>query len=155
MVSRSEPATAEAAIELMKAMTRLRARLRAESAPTRMSSTWSQLTTLARIVEEGSTTISALAQSEHVRRQSMAETVARLRGDGLISTEQDANDGRKTLISATSEGRTLITTIPVAREAWLDLAIRTQLTQHERRTLLRAAEIMNRIADSDVRVGTQ
>jgi DNA-binding MarR family transcriptional regulator len=116
-----------------------------------MSSTWSQLTTLARIVEEGSTTISALAQAEHVRRQSMAETVARLREDGLISTEQDANDGRKTLIRATPAGRTVVTTIPVAREAWLDLAIRALLTQREQQTLLRAAEIMNRIADSDVR----
>jgi DNA-binding MarR family transcriptional regulator len=152
MVSGSEPATAEAATELMKAMTRLRARLRAESAPTEMSSTWSQLTTLARIVKEGSTTISALAHAEHVRRQSMAETVARLREDGLIRTDQDATDGRKTLISATREGQTLITTIPVAREAWLDLAIRTLLRQHEQKTLLRAAEIMNRIADSDVRL---
>jgi DNA-binding MarR family transcriptional regulator len=80
----------------------------------------------------------------------MAETVARLREDSLIRTDQDATDRRKTLISATREGQTLITTIPVAREAWLDLAIRTLLRQHEQKTLLRAAEIMNRIADSDV-----
>jgi DNA-binding MarR family transcriptional regulator len=152
VASETTPATADAATELMKSMTRLRARLRAESAPTEMSSTWSQLTTLARIVEEGSTTISALAQAEHVRRQSMAETVARLRDDGLVSTEQDVNDGRKTLIRATPEGQTVVTTIPVAREAWLDLAIRTLLTQREQQTLLRAAEIMNRIADSDVRL---
>jgi DNA-binding MarR family transcriptional regulator len=152
VASETTPATAEAATELMKSMTRLRARLRAESAPTEMSSTWSQLTTLARIAEAGPTTISALAQAEHVRRQSMAGTVARLREDGLISSEQDAHDGRKTLVRATPAGLALVTTIPAAREAWLDLAIRTLLTQRERQTLLRAAEIMNRVADSDVRL---
>jgi DNA-binding MarR family transcriptional regulator len=151
MTRGSEPATAQTATELMKAMTRLRARLRAESAPSETSSTWSQLTTLARIVEEGPTTISALAHAEHVRRQSMAETVARLREDGLISTDQDPNDGRKVLISATRRGQAVTTTIPAAREAWLDEAIRTSLGQQERKTLLRAAGIMNRIADSDVR----
>ncbi|MCW2869316.1 MAG: hypothetical protein JWL99_636, partial [Streptomyces oryziradicis] len=38
----------DTAAELMKAMTRLRARLRTESAPTEMLWTWSQLTTLVR-----------------------------------------------------------------------------------------------------------
>jgi DNA-binding MarR family transcriptional regulator len=147
-----EPAPAAAATELMKAMTRLRARLRAESAPGEVSSTWSQLTTLARVVMEGPTTISALAQAEHVRRQSMAATVARLREDDLISSDQDPTDGRKVLISATRKGRRVTTTIPAAREAWLDEAIRTSLKLHEQQALLRAAEIMNRIADSDVRL---
>jgi DNA-binding MarR family transcriptional regulator len=141
---------AETATELMKAMTRLRARLRAESAPTEMPWTWSQLTTLGRIVEEGPTTMSALAHAEHVRRQSMAETLARLRADGLIRSEQDPNDGRKTLISATRKGQGLITTIPAAREAWLDVVFRTVLEPDEQQTLLDAAAIMNRIADSDV-----
>jgi DNA-binding MarR family transcriptional regulator len=146
----AEPATeAETAAALMTAMTRLRARLRAESAPTEMPWTWSQLTTLARIVKQEPTTTSALAHAEHVRRQSMAETVASLRADGLITSDQDPNDGRKTLISATPRGRELTTTIPAAREAWLDVAIRTQLKPRDQQTLLQAAAIMNRIADSD------
>jgi DNA-binding MarR family transcriptional regulator len=138
----------ETADELMKAMFRLRARLRAESAPTEMPWTWSQLTTLSRIVEDGPTTTSALASAEHVRRQSMAETVATLREDGLVSTDQDPNDGRKTLITATDKGQRLSRTIPAAREAWLDAAIRTVLAPSEEQTLLKAATIMNRLADS-------
>ena len=141
---------AEVAADLMKAMTRLRARLRAESAPTEMRWTWSQLTTLGRIVEEGPTTTSALAQAEHVRRQSMAETVAALRADGLICFDQHPTDGRKVLISATPEGRDLLQNIPAAREAWLEAAFRTHLEPEERQTLLKAAAIMNRIADSDI-----
>jgi DNA-binding MarR family transcriptional regulator len=147
VASRSKRA-AEAADELMKSMTRLRARLRSESAPTEMPATWSQLTTLARVIAEGPTTTSALAQAEHVRRQSMAETIAALRANGLVASEPDLGDRRKTLITATEKGQQLSATIPAAREAWLGSAIRTLLDAEEQQTLLKAAAIMNRIADS-------
>lgn len=135
----------------MKALTRLRARLRAESAPADMHWNWSQLTTLARIVTEGPATTSELAQAEHVRRQSMAETVAALRADGLVEAQPDPEDGRKTLIRATERGRLLSATIPAAREKWLDLAITGLLDPEEQQILVKAAAIMNRIADSDTR----
>jgi DNA-binding MarR family transcriptional regulator len=148
VASRSKQA-AEAATELMKAMTRLRARLRTESAPTEMPATWSQVTTLGRIVAEGPITATALAQAEHVRRQSMAETLAALRASGLITSEPDPDDGRKTLIKATPKGQDLHRTIPAAREAWLASAIRALLDPDEQQTLLKAAAIMNRIADGN------
>jgi DNA-binding MarR family transcriptional regulator len=142
---------AETAAELMKAMIRLRARLRAESAPEEMPSwTWSQLTTLGRIIDEGPTTVSELAHAEHVRRQSMAETIASLRAQGLIASAPDPDDGRKTLISASVEGRALMATIPAAREKWLSLTIGKALGPDEQQTLLKAAAIMNQIADSEV-----
>jgi DNA-binding MarR family transcriptional regulator len=112
--------------------------------------TWSQLTTLGRIVAEGPTTISELAHAEHVRRQSMAETVAALRAHDLITAAQDPDDGRKTLITVTEKGRSLLETIPAAREAWLAAAIRKALGPGEEQALLKAAAIMNRIADADV-----
>lgn len=147
-MSNSSHRSPETANELTKAMVRLRARLRAESAPNEMPWTWSQLTTLVRIIEDGPTTTTALANAEHVRRQSMAETVAALREDGLVSTDQDPNDGRKTLITTTDKGKKLGRAIPAAREAWLDEAIRTNLDPKEQQTLLEAAAIMNRLADS-------
>jgi DNA-binding MarR family transcriptional regulator len=139
----------ETAIELMTAMIRLRARLRTESAPSAMPWSWSQLTTLSRIAQDGPTTTSALAKAEHVRRQSMAETVAMLRKHGLISSEEDPSDGRQTLLSATAEGRALTESIPAAREAWLNVAIETALEPAEREVLQQAAALMNRLADSD------
>jgi DNA-binding MarR family transcriptional regulator len=101
-----------------------------------------------RIIQEGPTTTSALAQAEHVRRQSMAETIATLRFGALIRSVQDPDDGRKTLISATRKGQKLIATIPADRDAWLDAAIQTLLEPGEEETLRRAAEIMNRLADA-------
>jgi DNA-binding MarR family transcriptional regulator len=137
----------------MKAMTRLRARLRAESAPGDMRWSWSQLNTLARIVADGPATTSELAHAEHVRRQSMSETIAALRAGGLVAARPDPNDGRKTLIHATARGRTLSATIPAAREAWLDSALNDLLDTEEQQTLRRAAAIMNRIADRGSRSG--
>jgi DNA-binding MarR family transcriptional regulator len=145
------PHADETAAEVMKAMLRLRSRLRAESLPDEAPAwTWSQLTTLGRIIDEGPTTVSTLAHAEHVRRQSMAETVASLRVQGLITTAADPDDGRKALISATEEGRSLLGTIPAAREKWLSLTIGKALSLDEQQTLLKAAAIMNQIADSEV-----
>ena len=129
-------------------MTRLRARLRAESAPDDMRWTWSQLTTLSRIVERGPTTATDLANAEHVRRQSMAETLAALRTGGLIRSSQDPDDARKSLISATRDGQELSRTIPVARETWLNAAIHRLLDADEQQTLTKATAILNRIAGS-------
>jgi DNA-binding MarR family transcriptional regulator len=149
-MSDSSALATETAIELMTAMTRLRARLRIESAPSVMPWTWSHLTTLGRIAEGGPLTTSALAQAEHVRRQSMAETVAVLRDHGLVSSEEDPSDGRKTLLTATDLGRALIESIPAAREAWLNVAIETVLAPGEQEVLQRAAAIMNRVADAQL-----
>lgn len=149
MASRTVDATATAT-ELMTAMTRLRARLRSESTPGGMRWTWSQLAALGRIAERGPTTTTDLAQAEHVRRQSMAETVAALRADGLVETRPDPADGRKTLLAATQKGRDLIETITPAREAWLSRAMDSALDGDERQTLREAAAIMSRLADSGI-----
>jgi DNA-binding MarR family transcriptional regulator len=78
----------------------------------------------------------------------MAETVAALQAGGLITSFPDPNDGRKSLIEATSAGAELSRTIPVAREVWLSSAIGTVLDPGEQQTLRQAAAIMNRIADA-------
>jgi DNA-binding MarR family transcriptional regulator len=149
MASTAVDATA-IATELMTAMTRLRARLRSESAPGDMRWTWSQLAALGRIVAEGPATTTDLAQAEHVRRQSMTETVAALRAGGLVESRPDPSDGRKTLIAATRKGRELTQAIPATREAWLGLAVDSTLSRDERQTLREAAAIMSRLADSAV-----
>jgi hypothetical protein len=53
------------------------------------------------------------------------------------------------MIHDTRRGRSLSGTIPVAREARLDSAINGLLDDKEQQTLLNAAAIMTRIADSD------
>lgn len=155
-MARSSSSTAPTtSTELMTAMTRLRARLRSESTPGDLSWTWSQLAALARISEDGPTTTTDLAQAEHVRRQSMAETVAALYAGGLVQSRPDPTDGRKILLTATLRGRKLIETIPAARQEWLDGAIEAILDPAERQILRKAAAIMSRLADADIPPNTR
>jgi DNA-binding MarR family transcriptional regulator len=93
---------------------------------------------------------SALADAEHVRRQSMAEAIAALRAAGLVTSGPDPYDARRTLIKATPEGELLAKEIPAARESWLSSAIQMLLAPGEEQTLTQAAAIMNRIADSQI-----
>jgi DNA-binding MarR family transcriptional regulator len=150
----SEPPPPEGiAVGLMRGMTRLRARLRTEAPIGDLPVTWSHLTVLHRIVEQGPVTATELAQAEHVRRQSMAETLTGLRTGGLITDDKDPNDGRKVLVSATETGRALIERSSATREAWLSKAISATLDAEDRRVLDRAAEIMDRLADADAGAG--
>ncbi|WP_216895737.1 MarR family winged helix-turn-helix transcriptional regulator [Nocardia alni] len=142
------PGPRDTAAQLANAMARLRARLRTESERADMPWSWAQLTTLSRILKEGPTTTSALAAAEHVRPQSMAETVTALLRHGLVTRESDPADGRKSPIAATDQGRALIQSIPAMRETWLTSAIDRELSAAERRTLAKAAQIMERLADS-------
>src|ERR1700743_670250 len=113
----TEPHPREGGRRLCHALGRGLGRPRAESPPRDMRGTWAQLTTLHRIAAEGPTTVSALANAEHVRPQSMAETVAALRRDGLVAAKPDPTDGRKTLMSITAAGRKLSSSIGPIREA--------------------------------------
>ncbi len=142
--------TSELATGLALGMTRLRARLRAESAPADMNWTWSQLTTLARIVDQGPTTGAALAEAEHVRPQSMHETIAALRNGGLVAAAPDPDDRRKLLLSATDPGRQLIDRIPAIREAWLGAAIAQHVTLTEMAALRTTIAVMERLADCEL-----
>ncbi|MFF2634862.1 MarR family winged helix-turn-helix transcriptional regulator [Microbacterium sp. NPDC057961] len=128
-------------------MVRLRARLRAESAPENRSWSWPQVSTLNRLVTEGPQSVSALATAEHVRPQSMAETVAGLKEQGFVSGRKDPADGRRVLYSATDTGRELVSRIPEERESWLEGAISTSLSATERRTIAAAVAIMERLAE--------
>ena len=83
-------------------------------------------------------------------RQSMAETVAALRAHDLITAAQDPDDGRRTLITATEKGRSAARDHPGRREAWLAAAIGRRSVPDEEQALLKAAAIMDRIADADV-----
>jgi DNA-binding MarR family transcriptional regulator len=137
----------EIATELTMAMTRLRARLRLESSAPLRSWTWSQLSTLRQIIKHGPTTAAALAQIEHVRPQSIAETIAALKADDLVTTAPDPADRRKSLISATPRGHRVSDSVIEQREHWLTRALDAATTPAERRLLADATAVLNRLAD--------
>lgn len=138
------------AMDLALAVMRLRARLRAEQAAVTTGQSMSQLSVLGRIAEREPVTASELAQAEHVRQQSIAETVVALKREQLVQATLDSSDRRKTLLSLTEQGRRLADSIVEYRGAWLARTIERRLDVHEREVLLTATTIVSRLADCAV-----
>ncbi|HEY2075373.1 MAG TPA: MarR family transcriptional regulator [Streptosporangiaceae bacterium] len=141
------------AVRLGIAVSRLRSRIRIESGLRSTGIPISQLAVLARIIDEGPTTASALAAGEHVTQQAIAQSLATLKERGLVEKEADPSDGRKSLVSATASGRELMETIAVSREEWLTQAVDAAVKPEERPLLAEAIELLERIADAELHRG--
>ncbi len=113
----------------------------------------SQLAVLARIIDEGPMTAAALAAGEHVTQQAIAQSLATLKGRGLVEKQADPSDGRKSLVSATAAGRKLRESLEVSREEWLTQAIDAAVKPAERALLQDAIELLERIADVELHRG--
>jgi DNA-binding MarR family transcriptional regulator len=142
--------TAEVAVRLSVALTRLRSRLREESGITTSGFTLSQLAIIQRILDVGPATAASLAAAEHVSQQAIAQSVAILKEAGLVEGERDATDGRKVLISVTDAGRELFESLLASRKAWLVQAIDTVIGPKERPNLDIIIELLERLAGADL-----
>jgi DNA-binding MarR family transcriptional regulator len=142
--------TAQTAVRLSVALTRLRSRLREEAGMTSSGFTISQLAVLKRIIDGGRTTAATLAAAEHVSQQAIAQSVAALKAAGLVRGERDATDGRKMLISVTDAGREMFEALWASRKAWLVHAIDAMVGPDERRDLDTAIELLERLAGADL-----
>src|SRR5579862_8046693 len=143
------------AVRLAMAVSRLRSRIRIEAGLRSTGIPISQLAVLARIIEEGPTTAAALAAAEHVTQQAIAQSLATLEKRGLVAKTRDPGDGRKSLVTATEPGKALLERIEASREAWLSRAIEAAVTPDERAALETTIEILQRIADVDLRPDTE
>ncbi|HXD60221.1 MAG TPA: MarR family transcriptional regulator [Thermoleophilaceae bacterium] len=108
----------------------------------------SQGSVLGRLDRQGAQSVSDLAAVERVRPQSMAQTVAELESEGLVSRRPDPDDRRRALVELTDQGRTTLAADRRQREGWLAEAIASDMTPDEQRTLREAVELMRRLADS-------
>jgi DNA-binding MarR family transcriptional regulator len=77
----------------------------------------------------------------------MAQTVAELCEDGLVTRRPDPGDRRQTLIELTELGRRTLERERAKREGWLAGAIAEQLTPDEQQVLARAVPLLGRLAD--------
>ena len=132
---------ANAASELRLVLGQLIRRLRAEYAfPV------AQASVLSRLDREGTQTTSALAAAERVRPQSMAQTLADLEADELISRRPDPEDRRQVLIELTARGSERVAEGRGRREDWLAAAIAAERSSEEQRTLLAAVPLLRRLS---------
>ena len=136
---------AAAARELRVVVSRLRRQLRDLAIDGDL--TPSQTAVLTRLWKEGASSASALAGAERVRPQSMATIVAALEQRGLIERTPDPQDGRRQVISLTKAGRQRAESDRQVREEWLARAIHERYSETERRTILAALSLLERLTD--------
>jgi DNA-binding MarR family transcriptional regulator len=108
----------------------------------------SQGSVLGRLDREGARSVSDLAVAERVRPQSMAQTVADLEADGLVSRRPDPDDKRRALVELTEHGRVVLSEERRRRDGWLAQAITDDLSAEDQAVLREAAGLLRRLAEN-------
>lgn len=88
-----------------------------------------------------------LAAELQMTSSNVAAALRSLEIEGLVVRESDPADGRKAFMSLTEAGAKVITEVRRDRHAWLQQAIADALTPDDQRLLLRAGELMQRLAE--------
>jgi DNA-binding MarR family transcriptional regulator len=134
-----------AARDLRVLFSRLRRRLKSLAIDDDLSP--SQTAVLTRLWKEGASSASALAGAEGVRPQSMAAIVAVLEQRGMIERTPDPEDGRRQVVSLTAVGRRRAESHRQVREEWLARAIQERYSERERRVILEALTLLERLTE--------
>jgi DNA-binding MarR family transcriptional regulator len=142
----------EAAAHLRVAVARMARRLRQEGleAEGRGELSPSLSAALVTIDLHGPLTPSELAERERVKRPTATRIVAKLEQLGLVSRTADPTDGRAFLVATTGAGRALLRRLRTRKNAYLARRL-GELEPGEVTTLVRAAEILERLLDSERR----
>lgn len=101
---------------------------------------------LATIERHGPLTPGEVAQREGVRRPTATRLVARLEELGLVVRSEDPSDGRSCLLAATAQGRATLVEQRERKGAFLAARL-ARLTAEERRVLVRAAALLDRLLE--------
>jgi DNA-binding MarR family transcriptional regulator len=131
------------AISLRESITRLNRRLRQARAVGDL--TFSQLSALTSLQLAGALTPRELADVERVQPPTMTKIVGKLEERGLVARTPHPTDRRQVILAATEEGRAVYAQFEKARNEWLALQL-AELTEDERDTLERAAQILRQVA---------
>lgn len=134
---------AEAAARLRMVVRVLNRRAQAGAGPG--SPTRSQQAVLAWLAERGPMTPGAVAAAEGIRPQSLGELTDALARRRWVSRRADPGDRRQVLISLTAAGRQALDRGRRQRQTWLTQAISTRLDPDERRTLIAAISLLERV----------
>ncbi len=111
--------------------------------------TLSQMQVLAEVTRTGAATPAELAARMQVRVQSLTDSINGLAAAGLVSRRADDGDRRRQLVELTGEGSALLAADRAERDAWLDTAMRENLTELEFGLLLLVAPVLRKLADAE------
>jgi DNA-binding MarR family transcriptional regulator len=144
MVARTDAGLAS---ELRLSVMRLRRRLSNERHPDNPLS-MGAMAVLGCLIRNGDITVGELASHERVQPPSMTRTVNALADGGYVVRRAHETDGRQVVVVLSDQGRATVLADRARRDAWLAQRL-SGLSADERRTLRRAAPILERLANSD------
>lgn len=148
-IRRARPPTPDPlTVRLALAVKRLYGRLREAAYESGVDLPIGHVAVLTRLRSEGPSTASVLAAAEHVTHQAITQTLAALKGAGLVRSAPDPTDRRKSVISVTAAGNRLFESAAASRDAWLTRAIDSVVPARERAALEKSIQLLERLADA-------
>jgi DNA-binding MarR family transcriptional regulator len=103
---------------------------------------------LRRLERGGPATVTALAKAEQISVQSMGATLHALEARRLIERRPDPADGRRSVMSVTEAGLIALNDKRNARIAQLARVLAAEFTPAERRQLMAALPLIERLAEN-------
>lgn len=137
----------EAASSIRHSVVRLVRRMRLERPDEALS--LFKLSILGVLYRKGEMTATELATWEGVRPQSLTRVLASLEKKGFVSRQPDRADARRFLITLTPEGKKALGADVRKKEAWLAKEMERILAPDERRLLLKASRLLDRLTEED------
>ena len=147
-VRKLDPATEQAAAlaeQLRGTISRVNRRLREEG--NFGDFTLSQSKVLIQLERNGPMTVTALAETEGMRPQSMSGLVSALKAAGMVEGTPDPNDGRQTVLSLTDKCRRTVATARAAKQDWLFRTLQQKLTAAEQQKVAGAIALLDRLLE--------
>jgi DNA-binding MarR family transcriptional regulator len=103
---------------------------------------------LKRLDRGGPTSVTELAKAEQISVQSMGTTLSALEARGLVARHPHPSDRRRSVLSITKSGTRLLSDKHNGRAEQLAKALRAGFSAAERRQLMVAAPLIERLAQS-------
>jgi DNA-binding MarR family transcriptional regulator len=145
-MTKANPDAAQCAVRLRRSVLVLARRLRPSMQGDGISA--AKLSVIGRLYRGGPMSPTELAAREGVKLPSLTRLVAELEGDGWLAREAHASDGRRSLLRLTPFGRKRLVAAAQAADAPLANAIATAISADERRVLLQACALLEKIGDA-------
>lgn len=109
--------------------------------------TLSEASVLGRLNRDGPQSPGALADLERVRPQAMGSTLAALEERGLVRRRADPQDGRRSVMTITAAGRSVVAQRQSESVRRLSTVLAEEFTAAERRKLIAALPLLDRLGE--------
>jgi DNA-binding MarR family transcriptional regulator len=89
-----------------------------------------------------------LASLTRIKTQSMSQILKKIEKQGIVKRTPSKEDKRKVYISLTPFGKKMVEKVKYDKDEWLKNAIEKSLTENDKKLLIKALSILNKLVDT-------